>query len=246
MKICFHHHQFMLAAQISQSLSHHPSLSSITPGVLVDCIFCPHRVDIIKFLLVSQHPHLHMLWSIHLYIYMCVCVCAHTWFYKISFFVNAYEKWKLSIKISNMSSCELYIYIYIYIYIITVLVVGFWWTKYIYIYIMIWCYVLGKGHKMNKTNMDLERRIKFIYYCKQVIQYHQCNFCYLLPWWITIKCFIFIWRVHHVSKTGMIDLVWFYGISTIAGYLMPNPFLYLEAVLFQTIRFSKSTQFSSI
>ncbi len=30
----------------------------------------------------------------------------------------------------------------------------------------------------------------------------------------------------------------FYGISTIAGYLMPNPFLYIKAVLFQTIQFS--------
>ena len=30
-------------------------------------------------------------------------------------------------------------------------------------------------------------------------------------------------------------LVWFYGTSTIVGYLMPYPFLYIQTVLFQTI-----------
>ena len=35
-------------------------------------------------------------------------------------------------------------------------------------------------------------------------------------------------------------LVWFYSISTIVGYLMPNPFFYIETVLFQTIQFSTS------
>ena len=38
-------------------------------------------------------------------------------------------------------------------------------------------------------------------------------------------------------------LVYFYGISTIVGYLMPNPFLYILTVLFQTIQFSISTVF---
>ena len=33
----------------------------------------------------------------------------------------------------------------------------------------------------------------------------------------------------------------FYGISTFVGYLKPNPFLYKQSVLFQTIQFSKST-----
>ena len=42
------------------------------------------------------------------------------------------------------------------------------------------------------------------------------------------------------------SLVWFYGISTIVGYLMPNPFLYIKTVLFQTIQFCISTQFSFI
>ena len=32
----------------------------------------------------------------------------------------------------------------------------------------------------------------------------------------------------------------FYGISTFVGYLMPNPFLYKESVLFQTIQFSQT------
>ena len=38
------------------------------------------------------------------------------------------------------------------------------------------------------------------------------------------------------------DLLWFYGISTIVGYLMPNPFLYIR-VLFQRIQFSISRKF---
>ena len=38
-------------------------------------------------------------------------------------------------------------------------------------------------------------------------------------------------------------LVWFYGISTIVGYLMPNPFVYIQIALFLTIHFSISTQF---
>ena len=32
-----------------------------------------------------------------------------------------------------------------------------------------------------------------------------------------------------------ISLVWFYSISTIIGYSIPNPFLYIEKVLFETI-----------
>ena len=46
-------------------------------------------------------------------------------------------------------------------------------------------------------------------------------------------CFSLIW----------FDLVWFYGISTIVGHLMPSSFLYIWTVLFQTIQFSISTQF---
>ena len=38
--------------------------------------------------------------------------------------------------------------------------------------------------------------------------------------------------------------VWVHGISTSVGYLIPNPFLYKWTVLFQTIQFSKSTQFN--
>ena len=43
-----------------------------------------------------------------------------------------------------------------------------------------------------------------------------------------------------------VGLVWFYCTSTIVGYLKPNPFLYIYTVLFQTIQFSISIQFSSI
>ena len=40
-------------------------------------------------------------------------------------------------------------------------------------------------------------------------------------------------------------LFWFYIISTFVSYLMPNPFLYNYAVLFQIIQFSMY-HFSSI
>ena len=44
--------------------------------------------------------------------------------------------------------------------------------------------------------------------------------------------------------TKLIDwLVVFHGISTFEGYLMPNPFLCKESILYQTIKFSMSTQF---
>ena len=36
-------------------------------------------------------------------------------------------------------------------------------------------------------------------------------------------------------------LLGFYGISTVVGYLMPNPFLCKQTVIFQTIQLSLST-----
>ena len=42
----------------------------------------------------------------------------------------------------------------------------------------------------------------------------------------------------------LVCLFGFYGISTFVDYLMPNSFLYIWTVLFQTIQFSISTQFS--
>ena len=47
-------------------------------------------------------------------------------------------------------------------------------------------------------------------------------------------------------ETSMYISIWFYGISIIVGYLMTNLFLYIWTVLFQTIQFIMSTQFSSI
>ena len=41
-------------------------------------------------------------------------------------------------------------------------------------------------------------------------------------------------------------MVWFYGIQTTVGYLMPNPFICISTILFQTIQFSISKQFTSI
>ena len=44
----------------------------------------------------------------------------------------------------------------------------------------------------------------------------------------------------------IICFILFYGISTIVGYLMSKPFLYIKTILFQIIQFSISIQFSSI
>ena len=44
----------------------------------------------------------------------------------------------------------------------------------------------------------------------------------------------------------IVCLFGFHGISTFLVYLMPNPFLYKSTVLFQSVQFSISTQFSSI
>ena len=56
------------------------------------------------------------------------------------------------------------------------------------------------------------------------------------------------WKLYpeHHDADILFSLVWFwfYGISTIVGYLMPNPFLYKLRVLFQTIQFRISTQFN--
>ena len=51
------------------------------------------------------------------------------------------------------------------------------------------------------------------------------------------KIYIYMFVCVHVCVGW---LVGFYGISTFAGYLMPNPF---QIVLFQTIQFSISMQF---
>ena len=60
--------------------------------------------------------------------------------------------------------------------------------------------VLGKEHKISKTNMYLKRRIKVIYYRKQVIQCCQSSFATKSQSGITVSCYIFIGRVHCVLK----------------------------------------------
>ena len=49
-----------------------------------------------------------------------------------------------------------------------------------------------------------------------------------------------------LSVYTLVRLAWFYGTSTIIDYLMPNPFLCIQTVLFQTIQFTISTQFRYI
>ena len=46
-----------------------------------------------------------------------------------------------------------------------------------------------------------------------------------------------------ISNFLLAGLFWFYGMSTIIGYLTPNPFLFKQIVQVQTIQFSMNTQF---
>ena len=71
-----HHHRvtklawisltFPLSLSLSLSLSRHSSQLSIVPGMagLLDYILCPSRVVVGKVLLVSQHWHVYVKWSI--------------------------------------------------------------------------------------------------------------------------------------------------------------------------------------
>ena len=74
----------------------------------------------------------------------------------------------------------------------------------------------------------------YIYICIFIYIYivymciYACAYIY-----IGFVLFCFVW----------FGLVWFYGISTIVGDLIPNPCLYMKTVLFQTIHFCISTGF---
>ena len=46
----------------------------------------------------------------------------------------------------------------------------------------------------------------------------------------------------YAFELSLFCLVWFYGLSTIVGYLMPNPLLYIKTVPFQEIQFNINTQ----
>ena len=66
----------------------------------------------------------------------------------------------------------------------------------------------------------------------------------------TYRKLLSIFLSKNISLKQESTLVWFYGISTIVGYLMPNPFIYniyiyiyIYTVLFQTNQSSISTQF---
>ena len=50
--------------------------------------------------------------------------------------------------------------------------------------------------------------------------------------------------LYYLPIAGGGIFVGFYGISTFVGYLMANPFLCKQSVLFKTIQFSMSTQFN--
>ena len=59
-----------------------------------------------------------------------------------------------------------------------------------------------------------------------------------MKWSLLVVVYIFTNPFARAGCDTRFGLVWFYGISTIVGYLMPNPFLYKQTVLFQTIQFS--------
>ena len=52
-----------------------------------------------------------------------------------------------------------------------------------------------------------------------------------------------VWWVSYGQKRDkqivLFGLVWFYGVSTILGYLMPNPFLYIKQLHFKQFSSAK-------
>ena len=69
-----HHHDVVLLAQICMTLFHHLSLSPSLPAGLLDYLLCPYQAVVDKFLLVSQHLHIHVKGSIG---ERCLWVCPY-------------------------------------------------------------------------------------------------------------------------------------------------------------------------
>ncbi len=61
---------------------------------------------------------------------------------------------------------------------------------------------------------------------------------------MSISAHIYIYIYIYIIKLMACWLFGFYSISTLVGYLKPNPFLYRLSVLFQTIQFNMSIQFN--
>ena len=68
----------------------------------------------------------------------------------------------------------------------------------------------------------------------------------ILPKWLNVAAWKLLVIVKWIPAFWFVCLFGFYGISMFVGYLMPNPFLYKETVLFQAIQFSISTQFNLV
>ena len=66
----------------------------------------------------------------------------------------------------------------------------------------------------------------------------------LYQYWYVSSRFLLYYKISFNLFLILGWLFWCYGISTFAGYLIPNPLLYKYSVLLQTIQFSMSTQFN--
>ena len=66
--------------------------------------------------------------------------------------------------------------------------------------------------------------------------------------WYIIHCRLFSAKssLYIYIRYIWFGLVWFYAISTIVGYLLQYPFLYILTFLLQTLQFSISTQFKML
>ena len=115
----------------------------------------------------------------------------------------------------------------------------------------------GKSFKMGSEYPEM-RHIEFITY-NLVFRYLIFSFNYkydsvILRFITSIRLAWVIWFNGISTLDGYLMpnpiytylwlcLVWFYGILTIVRYFIPNLFLYIQIVLFQTIHFSISTVF---
>ena len=104
-------------------------------------------------------------------------------------------------------------------------------------------YKAGAFHSPNQycCTLDLQKisfyymdRVDFTSYSTKKKNATSNNFIWFYNLRTSLYVYYYKWFVCWVG---------FYGISTIVGYLIPNPFL-CKSVLFKTIQFSISTQFN--
>ena len=88
---------------------------------------------------------------------------------------------------------------------------------------------------------------KEVLHSPELKPHHQMQFS-IIPWTPLLffggRLTPFVEDTVSIFKPHQWDLVWFYGISTIVGYLMPYMYIYINSsILYKKVQFCPSTQF---